>query len=325
MKTILKLILALLPIFSVGTVNTVKAAENDSQFTRQVIEGAYYYQEDLDTGEIMTGRANIFYMNNQIAYCIEPLVQITDDTYSSTSDWSVIDLTEDQIDFIEKVGYFGYEYEGHQTERYYMATQELIWESVKNVDAKYTTERGGGEEIDLTAEKEEILSLVESYDLLPSFANSTIESVVGDEITLSDENGVLEQYDIEYDGVNVVTINDDQLIIDLNDDFVGEETIKFVKNNYDNQVNLIYYQESSQTLATLRISNPMTFELTLKVSEKVEETEEEEIIIEQVVVPDTLKQQSNILTIITVILCASGIGIIIYGEIKNKNTNSKEK
>ena len=264
MKKILGIILALIPIFSVGIVNTVKAAENDSMFTKQVIDGAYYYQKDKDTGKTMTGHANKFYLNGKLAYCIEPLVQITDHTYNSTIDWSVVGLTDEQEDYIEKVGYFGYEYPGHQTDRYYMAAQQLIWEKARNVETKYTTERGGGNEIDLSKEKNEILSLVNNYNSLPSFASESIEANMGDEVILNDTNNVLNQFRIEYNGKNKVSVTDNKLNIKFSNNFIGEETIKFVKKNYDSQVNLIYYKASSQTLATLRISNPLNFELKIK-------------------------------------------------------------
>lgn len=254
----------MIPIFSVGTANTVNAAENDSQFTKQVIEGAYYYQKDKDTGKTMTGHANKFYLNGKLAYCIEPLVQITDHTYNSTTDWGVVGLTDEQEDYIEKVGYFGYEYPGHQTDRYYMAAQQLIWEKARNVETKYTTERGGGNEIDLSKEKSEILSLVNSYGSLPSFASESIEANMGDEVILNDTNNVLNQFRIEYNGKNKVSVTDNKLNIKFSNNFIGEETIKFVKKNYDSQVNLIYYKASSQTLATLRISNPLNFELKIK-------------------------------------------------------------
>ena len=264
MKKILGIILALIPIFSVGNVNTVKAAANDSQFTKQVIDGAYYYQKDKDTGKTMTGHANRFYLNGKLSYCIEPLVQITDHTYNSTTDWSVVGLTDEQEDYIEKVGYFGYEYPGHQTDRYYMAAQQLIWEKARNVETKYTTERGGGSEIDLSKEKNEILSLVNNYNSLPSFASKSIEANMGDEVSLTDTNNVLNQFSLEYNGKNKVSVANNKLNIKFSDNFIGEEKIKFVKKNYDNQVNLIYYKASSQTLATLRISNPLNFEIKVK-------------------------------------------------------------
>lgn len=263
MKKTIGLILVAL-FMATGGISLASASENDSQISMTTIDGAYYYQYDNDTGQVMTGRANIFYMNGTIAYCIEPLVQITDHTYTSTTDWSVTSLTQEQRHYIELVGYYGYEYEGHQTERYYMATQELIWESVKNVDAKYTTERGGGEEIDLSKEKEEILKLVEQYDVKPSFNTQTVEGNIGDEIVLTDENGVLSQFELDYDGNHQITIDGNQLIIKLDDTTIGEETIRFKKSNYDNQTTLIYYKEESQTLATLRVSDPAVATLTVK-------------------------------------------------------------
>ena len=265
MKKIKKLSLILVAFcMAFGYTSLVSAGSNDTQFSRQQISGAYYYQRDKDTGQTMVGTANKFYMNGRLAYCIEPLQQITDHTYNSTTDWSVTSLTPEQRHYIELVGYYGYEYEGHQTDRYYMATQELIWEKVRNVDAKYTTARGGGSEIDLSKEKQEILNLVQQYDIKPSFNTQTIEENIGDEISVVDENNVLDQFQLDYNGNHTVTINDNKLNIKLDDTTIGEETIRFKKNNYDKQTTLIYYKEDSQKLASLRVSDPAVATLKIK-------------------------------------------------------------
>lgn len=261
-KTITLVLVAFCMAF--GYTSLVSAGSNDTQFSRQQISGAYYYQKDRDTGQTMVGTANKFYMNGRLAYCIEPFQQITDHTYSSTTDWSVTSLTPEQRHYIELVGYYGYEYEGHQTDRYYMATQELIWEKVRNVDAKYTTARGGGSEIDLSKEKQEILNLVERYDIKPSFNTQTIEGNIGDEITVIDENNVLDQFQLDYTGNHTIKVDGNKLTIKIDNTTIGEETIRFKKNNYDKQTTLIYYKEDSQKLASLRVSDPAVATLKIK-------------------------------------------------------------
>ena len=263
MKKTITLILVAVSI-ALGCTGLVSASENDSQFSRQQISGAYYYEKDKDTGKTMVGTANKFYMNGKLAYCIEPLVQITDHTYNSTTDWSVTSLTPEQRHYIELVGYYGYEFPGHQTDHYYMAAQELIWEKVKNVDAKYTTARGGGSDIDLSKEKQEILNLVERYDIKPSFNTQTIEGNIDDEITVTDNNNVLDQFQLDYNGNHNVTVDGNKLNIKLDDTTIGEETIRFKKNNYDKQTTLIYYKADSQKLASLRVSDPAVATLKIK-------------------------------------------------------------
>lgn len=263
MKKIISCLIVLFMLLPVT--NVVMAAENNANFSKEVINGAYYYQRDKSTGKVMTGHANKFYMNGRLSYCIEPLVQISTHVYDSTTDWSITGLTQEQIDYIEKVGYFGYEYSGHNSDRYYMAAQELIWEKARNVDAKYTTERNGGTEIDLSKEKNEILNLMNNYDIIPDI-DTNIETNMGSTLILEDANKVLNQFSLDYDGINEVSIQDNKLIIKVQSNFIGKDTIKFVKRNYDSQINLIYYKASSQTLASLRISNPLSFEINLKVN-----------------------------------------------------------
>lgn len=260
-----KLILILITLcMTVGFMGTVSAGSNDSAFSRQQISGAYYYQRDKDTGKTMVGTANKFYMNGKLAYCIEPLVQITDHTYNSTSDWNVTSLTPEQRHRLELIGFYGYEYNGHQTDRFYMATQELIWETVKNVDAKYTTQRGGGSEIDLSHEKNEIMKLVNNYEVKPSFNTKTVEGNIGDEITVEDTNGVLEQFYMEYSGKHKVTVNGNKISIKLDNTTVGEDTIRFKRKDYSRETTLIYYKDDSQKLASLRISDPSVATLKIK-------------------------------------------------------------
>lgn len=260
-----KLFLVLIMLcMTLGCIGKVSAGSNDTQFSRTPISGAYYYQKDNDTGKTMVGTANKFYMNGKLAYCIEPLVQITDHTYNSTSDWSVTNLTPEQRHRLELIGFYGYEYSGHQTDRFYMATQELIWETVRNVDAKYTTQRGGGSEIDLSYEKNIIMELVNNYEIKPSFNTITVEGNIGDEITIEDTNNVLEQFDMEYSGKHQVTVNGNKISIKLDNTTIGDDTIRFKRKDYSRETTLIYYKDDSQKLASLRLSDPSIATLNIK-------------------------------------------------------------
>ena len=62
--------------------------------------------------------------------------------------------SSDIIEYINDIIYYGYDYPGHQTERYYIATQALIWEQTSPYKIEFYTERYGyGEYIDVSKEK----------------------------------------------------------------------------------------------------------------------------------------------------------------------------
>ena len=253
----------IIPMLFLGNVS---AATNDSTITYERMNNTYFYLQDKTTGKVDTNHVTKFYMNNKIAYCIEPMVDINGKIYSSTTDWNVTSLSSDIRRYIERVGYFGYEYPGHKTDKYWLATQQLIWEKINpNVSVKFTTGvNGSGSVIDLSKEKNEILNLMEKYNQTASFANMTVEGNLYDEIILNDENEVLNSFSMSYTGTQKVTKNGNQLKIKLNKITKDDETITFRKSSYDSQVTVIYYQSDSQKLATLRISDPTTFTLKIK-------------------------------------------------------------
>lgn len=265
-KQILFSIVAMvLPIFFLGT-NVVSAGSNDSTITYERINGAYFYLQDKTTGKVDTNHVTKFFMNGTIAYCIEPMVDINGKIYNSTTDWNVTNISSDVRRYIERIGYFGYEYNGHQTDKYWLATQQLIWEKINpNVSVKFTTApNGGGAVIDLSKEKNEILSLAEAYNQTASFAQTTVEGNIGDELVLTDTNGVLNEFSMTYNGKQKVTKEGNQLKIKLNEISNDEETIIFRKSSVDSQVSIIYCKDDSQKLASLKISDPTTFMLKIK-------------------------------------------------------------
>ena len=146
-----------------------------------------------------------------------------------------------------------------------LATQELIWNKVNpNVSVKFTTSpNGSGNIIDLSKEKNEIISLAENYDKVSSFAGQTIEGNIGDELSIVDENNVLNDFEMSYDGKQSVTKNGNELKIKFNK-ITDNETISFKKTKVNNQLSVIYYKDNSQKLASLKISYSPTFTLNLK-------------------------------------------------------------
>ena len=266
------------------------------------LNGIYYNQ--VINGVLDSNHVTSFHLGGRIAYCIEPGAEIKANTYTET-DWSSVSLPEETRDYIEKVGYYGYEYPGHQTDRYYIAAQELIWKVVRpDIEVSWTTGiNKSGSVIDVSKEKSEIESLVKSHSLTPSFAFEDVSGFLGDEIVLTDKNNVLDNYDISESKYHDIVREDNTLKIKLNEEKVDDEVITLTRKHYDNMPLIVYYKRGSQSLAALRISNEK--EVSFKISNEEKPKEEEEI----VEVPDT-GTHLNFFCSISVIL--SGILMIIY-------------
>lgn len=254
-RRIFLLLIALVGIFT--QTNSVSAATLDMRYQDDV----YYVHVEAGGEHYSSFKLAMYYVDGKLAYCVEPGAMIYSTQYA-IGDWSVTSLSPAQRLRIEQIGYFGYEYPGHQNVRYYMAAQELIWQAVKPISASWHTEaRGGGATINIDAEKNEIERLIRVNNTKPSFHNETINAVIGDEVILTDTNNVLSNYSIYDRADEDVTVNGNQLKIKVTN--TGDKQIRFIINNYDNDVNLVYYNSNSQKMAHTRLSDPLTSVLKL--------------------------------------------------------------
>lgn len=231
-----------------------------------------YFNLKVD-GVSSSNGVTMFYLDNRLAYCIEPGVAINTKTYNSTSDWSKTNLSLEKQKYLEKIGYYGYEYPNHQTPKYYIATQELIWRAVKNIDVYWTTlKNGGGSVIDVSKEKNEILNLVKKHDSIPSFTNEIITGEKGTSKTIYDENMVLNDFDLSTSNDHKVEKLNNKLVINFSDS-LKEEELKLTRKNYYKDLLLVYTMPGSQSLASLRISKPEVYTFKIKSMEKPEPPE----------------------------------------------------
>lgn len=261
MKKIYKFITLLFAIVlsSIITTNVVHAETLEMRYQDNI----YYVHVNDDGSEYSSYQLAMFYVDGKLAYCIEPGLAIYSTKYS-TGDWNITSLNSDQRRKIELIGYYGYEYPGHQGNvKYYMAAQELIWKVVKPLNATWSTEkRGGGQIISLEAEKNEILNLINNHYKKPSFNDSTINSVIGNSFSLNDSNNVLSEYEVYSNDNQDVSIDNNTLNVKVNS--TGNIEIRFIRKSYDNDINLIYYNSNSQKLAHTRFSEPMVANLKIK-------------------------------------------------------------
>ena len=241
MKKIWKLFVVMLFLFM--GINTTRAE------TLSVEKTGYYFERGNGDGSIHSSYfLKNFYMDSKDAYCIEPgtpegdsstnymLGNINNTTYNAET-----------MKRVALIAYFGYNYPGHNTQKYRSAAQGLIWKEYfgENSWYKFSTEKNGaGEIFDVSAEDREISSLVNSYYTVPNIG-SNIKGIVGETITLEDSNKVLKNYDISFDG-GTYSVNGNKLSLTLSN--AGSYTLSFNKKKMYNEPYKIYYADGYQDI-----------------------------------------------------------------------------
>lgn len=220
-------------------------------------------------GQKESNHVTMFYLDDRLAYCIEPGKDITTKIYDSYPDWSKTGLTDEKQLQIEEIGYYGYEYPGHQSPKYYIATQELIWKAVRDIDIYWTDDSGNT--LDISKEKDEIERLIKHHHLKPSFSNEIIKGNLGEEKRIVDTNNVLQDYRLENNSSHKIEIEGNNLKITFNEELKALEEIELIRNNYDNKTLLVYIKDNSQQLAALRLSHKEVLKLKIQNEEIPEE------------------------------------------------------
>ena len=235
----------------------VYAKENDSTLTVEYPDKIYSYR--YRAGILRSyGKLPRRYQNGKLVYCIESDRVINANVYNSTNDWSITGYSEDVKRQMELISYYGYGYPGHDSIKYYMATQELIWsftdDYIKWVD-EYSTDGSKGNIINIDNEKNEIMNLVRNHTLTPSFSNQSYSNYFGDELILTDQNNVINNYTVD---TNLkYEINGSTIKFYLNK--FGNNKVTFIrKKNLNRNTTVYYYIGDSQMMALFGMSDIST-------------------------------------------------------------------
>ena len=226
----------------------VDAGMNDTNLEKKRMDGIYAIASVGGVKRIFY--LNMYEMNGKTSYCIDLGVDITTSIYHSTNDFSISYLTDEQIDYIRSISYFGYRYKNHDDYRYYMAAQELIWEYLDNeANVEWVSEMNvNAEIININSYKNEILELRDWYnkELNLNWYDEQFYTI-GDEIVLSDGNNVLSDYEVVSSKYSDVFINDNQLVIKVGN-AIDEEIIELRRKGYYDYGSSLYYYDGSQRL-----------------------------------------------------------------------------
>lgn len=188
------------------------------------------------------------YIDGQTVFCIQPMAifNVSGDYPVDTQHWN--NLSEAQRQAIWEINYYGYSYPGHQTSRYYVATQLLIWEVVDKFYSPKTPD--GSAPLDISAELNEINRLRSQPQGRPSFANTTIKTGLNTPVTLTDTKGTLSNYTIHSgNGVNV-SASGNQLTATITSE-TYDNTITFDRTLGARDVMIIFGSNSDQRVIYL--------------------------------------------------------------------------
>ena len=225
------------------------------------------------------GRYAMIYINNQFGFdyisyltvgdktvfCIEPMQLFTEglDYHEDMAKWDK--LSEPTRQAIWEISYYGYSYPGHQTEKYYTATQCMIWQVVSGTWYQ-PYELDGTTIYDISGEMAEINRLRSQPQGRPSFNNQTVKMGLNSPVTLTDTKGTLGNYSItNTNGINA-SVNGNNLTVSITSENY-DKSITFSRNFSARDVNVIYGSAGYQRviwLASRRDPSPnfkLNFEL----------------------------------------------------------------
>lgn len=238
MKKIILLIIGIMFIIP----NKVLADNTDSYVTWTLDMDVVAHQVK-DGVDHMTNLAMIT-TNGVSSYCIEPGIEADKDSlYNSTYNIEDTPIGDIDVKKLSLIGYYGYGYTNHNEKEYYMATQELIWR-LMGVENAYWTKGKYGDIIDISKYKDDILNLVNAHDKVPDF-NFSNKYIVGEEISVSDNNNVLNEFEIlSSNGNALIEANNIKIkVIDGDNSFI-------LKRKKQNKITRFYYKSGFQTIAS---------------------------------------------------------------------------
>ena len=250
MKKILMLLLVLFCFFVIP-----KVEAQNYKLTKIDQDGIYFVRKGGSIPD-KNGKFAIYYLGGYLAYCIDPSKSIRTEDYVTADGFVDLPYSDEVKEKIELYGYYGREYPGHDNVRYSMAAQALIWQAAGGQTVTFWTGKDGtGEIIDVTKEKNEILSLVEKHRILPDLPNNIYGDVLH-EVVISDPNKALDNFEVLKHGDYDAYIENNKLHVTPKRP--GVDVIHLQRKKYD-YINTIVFvgkdNTDTQALGTLRFSD----------------------------------------------------------------------
>lgn len=256
-----KIIIFLMMIIGGGLLSITNVDAKDF-YEGGYIDNIYMTKEKNGTRYYQKARFFNRASDNNFAYCIEPF-EMFNENGSYTSIINPNNLTNSQKKRIEEIAYFGYKYKNHDDVKWYAITQLMIWRVADPSGNIYFTNTLDGPAVErFSAEINEINSLINNYNILPSISNTkNVDLVEGKEIILSDTNNVLSNY---HTNNSNATISGNKLVFKSNSEGVYNVSLQRNANKYGS-IPIYFHSNSSQDMLIVGDLTSKSFNINFNV------------------------------------------------------------
>lgn len=256
----MKKIIFLITILLSTIIPLTTDAKSEQFYASNYIPNVYFHKIKGNTKLYAQAQFIRKVSTNEPVYCIEPIILFEDGSYESTINPN--NLTEEQIMDISLYSHFGYGYNNQTEDKWYAATQVLIWRTIDPTMEFIITENKSPYAVKIyQTEINTIKQHATNYKKKLSFSNKKYTIVEGETLILKDTNKVLKYYNY-----NNKSIKQEDSTIELNDLSTGNYKIIFTKeHNLYNKHPLFYTNPSNQDLLEIGDPTPTTESIEINV------------------------------------------------------------
>ena len=198
-------------------------------------------------------------------YCLEHQLKINTTDYYTEYDYNDerFNLTDEQINKINTLAYYGYGYKNHTGVEWYGVTQFLIWKELDYRDVFFTDKPYGNRIVAYKNEMNEIRELVKMHNTLPSFNNDSFDFTIGTTYEIQDLNNVLSNYEIKGSNIDA-EIKDNSVYISPKKS--GNYEITFIRKSPIDRNYILYEYSGNQPLIYPGRINEVEFKINVQVN-----------------------------------------------------------
>ncbi len=211
------------------------------------------YVPNIWMNRILSTRPNTIYyqtarffrqsQTGKVSYCIQPTKPFDENAIYTKVDIPN-NLSQEQMNRINALAYYGYNYKNHSDKKWYAITQLLIWKTADPLGDYYFTDTLSGNRIErFTSEINELNSMVQKQNIKPNFSQKKFIIREGETLKVVDSNNALSNYETSLGRIE----NNNIIFENLKE---GNYHIIIKNKNYNNyQYPVTYYQsDTSQNM-----------------------------------------------------------------------------
>ena len=222
------------------------------------------YVSIKDAGKKYEGNMYIYQrIDGQYVYCIDPFTLINTKTVYDeyTKNNSIFNLSDEKLNKMNLISYYGYKYKDHTDIKWYAVTQFLIWKTIGVKEINFTN--SSFKKVNTyDSEINEIENLVNNHYKLPSFYNSHLEYTVNSSYELNDSNNILSNYEIKSTNIDAKIVGNK---LNINTKDKGNYEITFIRKSPINTNYILYASTGDQSLLFPGKINDIEFKITVEV------------------------------------------------------------